>query len=277
LKGYQNFVLIAVYFLLSLLVPKFDNSDEVNFNKLFDCAYLITFIFPKIIKMEIENPVINSHHLKTSSLAVLNQSFDIIIAEIMTRLSPNSIITQEDRLEVISSIINNKAKLLLIESELLPKQFDVKKFTPMRSNQIEIALLQRDISHFSPDKQKIAEKFVKKFWHACLCRDSCPQKVSLKSTWDIYDRLSNIEDFNERATIIGGALLNFKTTPMDVRSSGLNITYDYRIGSSQICQTFFRFAYQVTEKELKTLQKCIKNNTNFERKNRGNNHLKAEK
>lgn len=110
---------------------------------------------------------------------------------------------------------------------------DPKKYTPIRANQITMKFLQRDMHNYDSTRREIAEKFIKKCWNGCYCRDQCPFKGPLESAWELYEIYAKLaQNDDEKANLVGGVLLNCKIVSEDSRNTGQHFIYDYRVGGT---------------------------------------------
>ena len=163
--------------------------------------------------MDIEVSLFNPSTLELSSLNEFPQGLNTLIGETKRNLLNAS---QKDRKQEIRSILYYmQAKLFLLTTEIADKSLDVKYYAPIRGNQLAIAFMQRDLETFPLEKVIIAEKFMKKFWARCNCRDKCPLRASYEESWRIYESLAKINNA-DKAKLVDGVQINCRKTLMDL-------------------------------------------------------------
>ena len=208
-------------------------------------------------------------HLRDDLLITL---VDLGITEIEKRYFMNT--TEEsDRNLFLSAIMNLKSKLFLLESTINGKSLDPKTYTPMRANQMELALILGDPNSNLKSKE-IFMDFVTKFWTTCKCKRFCCSKAPFTECFKIYEKYAKLND-SARSISIGPVLENC----MKIPDAGTNerLRYNYSILDVAICPKFFRMIYNLTESQLDFLQSRIKRNEHFEHKKKGNHKVSEER
>jgi hypothetical protein len=168
-----------------------------------------------------------------------------------------------------------KSKLFVISNKLLNQSLDSTKYTPMRGNQLSIALLMNDYDNFLPDKQQFLNDFIQKFWTTCKCPKACYSKVSFNDSLKLYETYASMLP-NEKALKLGAIIQNFTTESESNRNLGIRAVYNYQIAGSIVCRKLFQMIFSISKSQIERLQECIKNKRGFQIKKKGNNCLSEE-
>ena len=88
--------------------------------------------------------------------------FDIL--DLLNKRYNNHLINLQHKDEIFSIFMNIKSKLFAISNKLLKQSLDPTKYTPMRGNQLSVALLMNDYVDFLPYKKQFLNDFIQKFW-----------------------------------------------------------------------------------------------------------------
>jgi len=106
-----------------------------------------------------------------------------------------------------SSLMNMKSILFTFELDLLGKPNDLSKYTPFRSNQLELSILNKEKCEYLTPKKEYIEEFLIKYWNECYCSRKCFSRVKLSNALEIHQKYADMF-LEEKNSSIGALLLN---------------------------------------------------------------------
>lgn len=164
--------------------------------------------------------------------------------------------------------MNMKSILFTFELDLLGKPNDLSKYTPFRSNQLELSILNKEKCEYLTPKKEYIEEFLIKYWNECYCSRKCFSRVKLSNALEIHQKYADMF-LEEKNSSIGALLLNMARESNDRRNKGEKQQYCWSLGGIEICKNFFLFLHSFSKKQIERLQKCINNEDSFENKKKG--------
>jgi len=219
--------------------------------------------------MEIENPL-NWPNLKLLSNSVIESCIISMIEQLSERYSSNYI-SSESKDSIFSTFLRLRSIMFMLEAKILNKSIDPKNYTPSKGNQLNVAILLRDMPHMFQPRQEMLNQFINNFWTSCKCSKTCFMKVPFNEALKIYEIYLDLDD-STRSRQVGAIIQNAITESDDQRNSGMRKTYHYRVADILVCKEFFQFIFQVSRSQIARLQGCVKKEVSFSLKKKGN-HL----
>jgi len=220
--------------------------------------------------MEPEN-LLNWANFKLLSNSALESSINSMINELSERYS-SPYISLESKDSIFSTFLRLRSIMFMFESKILKKSIDPKSYTPSKGNQLDVAILLRNMSHMLQPRQEMINQFIHNFWTSCKCSKTCFMKVPFNEALKIYEIYLDLDN-STRSQQVGAIIQNAISESNDQRNSGIRKTYHYRVADILVCKEFFQFVFQVSRSQITRLQECAKKEVSFSLKQKGNHFV----